>query len=136
MPLCTLQLLSTAVSQRHYLRDRYQRQLLTWQTRTIAQCIAATIRVQEAGDLNPLMDFAMLVCLDKEDQMPTDIEAPVVSYSPPVVEKLIPGTPSGSAPEIPDGPESWSPGDPMPEAPANAPKYESLIRAFSAGPPR
>lgn len=125
--------MSLACAQRQYLSDRYQRQLLTWQTRTIAQFIAATVRVESAGDKSPLMEAALEVSLDptsgksakeKAVSTTTTLRAPVPvavpAYDPDVIL------------DIEDQPDTWSPGDPIPEAPENANKYEDMMRAMGA----
>ncbi len=53
---------------------------MKWETRTICTFIAASVPVEKAGDVSPLMDAAMQIGLDGEQQ--TQSNNDVIDFDP------------------------------------------------------
>lgn len=98
VPLCRLRQMTTAIAQRQYLADKSHRRLMSWQTRTIAQFIAATVKVEKGKD-SPIMDAANKISLDAKEAQEL-LNAPVeIENKPGSYERLVRGFASS-----PDGP--------------------------------
>ncbi len=56
--------LVAVILQDKYIENKRQKRFLSWQTRTVCQYIACTVRI-EKGKQNPLLEAASKIFLDK-----------------------------------------------------------------------
>lgn len=70
-----------AITQRRYLEEKRQRRLLSWQTRTLAMYIAATIEVEKDKE-NPVFESAEKIALDDLEVKEMEAQARIVANTP------------------------------------------------------
>lgn len=81
MPICLLRQKIANIELRLKEQRLYRQTIAEWQTRTLAQFIAATIPMTKKGQKNPLADEAAKVSLNMEDDKgKSDKDVPMETY--------------------------------------------------------
>lgn len=90
-----MQQIVAVIGQRKYLEQKTQRRLISWQTRILAQFIAATIEVEEGKENSALAAAGKIVLDDLEaEEMQamekmTEVRKPVLENEPGSYEKFM-----------------------------------------------